>query len=63
MDPYQELANAIVLQAVKDYRMTDDEQELKENVDAYFQSMLNETNPTDEHAMRVKKLIAKLYSL
>ena len=37
--------------------------EEKENVDAYFQSMLNETNPTDEHAMRVKKLIAKLYSL
>ena len=30
MDPYQELANAIVLQAVKDYRMTDDEQELRE---------------------------------
>ena len=37
MDPYQELANAIVLQAVKDYRMTDDEQELKE-FERFFRS-------------------------
>jgi hypothetical protein len=37
MDPYQELANAIVLQAVKDYRMTDDEQELKE-IEHFFRS-------------------------
>lgn len=37
MDPYQELANAIVLQAVKDYRMTDDEQELKE-IERFFRS-------------------------
>ena len=28
MNPYEELANAIVLQAVKDYRLNDDEQEL-----------------------------------
>ena len=28
MNPYEELANAIVLQAVKDYRLTDDEAEL-----------------------------------
>ena len=28
MNPYEELANAIVLQAVKDYRLHDDEQEL-----------------------------------
>ena len=28
MSPYEELANAIVLQAVKDYRLHDDEQEL-----------------------------------
>ena len=40
--------------------MTDEE---KENVDVYFQTMLNETTPNDEHAQRVKKLIAKLYSL
>ena len=30
MNPYEELANAIVLQAVKDYRLTDDEAELAE---------------------------------
>lgn len=37
MDPYQELANAIVLQAVKDYRMTDDERELQE-IERFFRS-------------------------
>lgn len=37
MDPYEELANAIVLQAVKDYRMTDDEKELKE-IERFFRS-------------------------
>ena len=37
MDHYQELANAIVLQAVKDYRMTDDERELKE-IERFFRS-------------------------
>ncbi len=37
MDPYQKLANAIVLQAVKDYRMTDDERELKE-IERFFHS-------------------------
>ena len=30
MDPYQELDSAIVLRAVKDYRMTDDERELQD---------------------------------
>ena len=37
MDPYQELANAIVLQAVKDYRMTDEKRELKE-IERFFRS-------------------------
>ena len=37
MDPYQELANAIILQAVKDYRMTDDERELQE-IERFFRS-------------------------
>ena len=37
MGPYEELANAIVLQAVKDYRMTDDEKELKE-IERFFRS-------------------------
>ena len=30
MNPYEELANAIILQAVKDYRLTDDEAKLAE---------------------------------
>ena len=37
MDPYEELANAIVLQSVKDYRMTDDEKELEE-IARFFRS-------------------------
>ncbi len=37
MDPYQELANAIVLQAVKDYRLYDNEQELA-RIERFFRS-------------------------
>ena len=37
MTPYEELANAIVLQAVKDYRLHDDEQELA-NIERFFRS-------------------------
>ena len=37
MNPYEELANAIILQAVKDYRLTDDEQELAE-IERFFRS-------------------------
>ncbi|WP_041223284.1 hypothetical protein [Dehalococcoides mccartyi] len=37
MDPYQELANAIVLQAVKDYRLHDNEQELA-SIERFFRS-------------------------
>lgn len=37
MDPYQELANAIVLQAVKDYRLHDNEQELA-RIERFFRS-------------------------
>jgi hypothetical protein len=37
LDPYENLANAIVLQAVKDYRLTDDEQELQE-IERFFRS-------------------------
>lgn len=37
MNPYEELANAIVLQAVKDYRLTDDETELAE-IERFFRS-------------------------
>ena len=38
MNPYEELANAIVLQAVKDYRLTDDEAELAE-IERFFRSV------------------------
>ena len=37
MDPYQELANAVILRAVEDYRLTDDEKELKE-LEHFFRS-------------------------
>ena len=37
MNPYEELANAIVLQAVKDYRLTEDEAELAE-IERFFRS-------------------------
>ena len=37
MDPYENLANAIILQAVKNYRLTDDEQELQE-IERFFRS-------------------------
>ena len=37
MTPYEELANAIVLQAVRDYRLHDDEQELA-SIERFFRS-------------------------
>ncbi len=37
MDPYEKLANAIILRAVDDYRITDDERELKE-IERFFRS-------------------------
>ena len=37
MDPYESLANAIVLQAVKDYRLTDDKAEIEE-LERFFRS-------------------------
>ena len=37
MNPYEELSNAIVLQAVKDYRLHDDEQELA-SIERFFRS-------------------------
>lgn len=35
MNPYENLANAIILQAAKDYRLTDDEQQLQE-IERFF---------------------------
>jgi hypothetical protein len=37
MDPYENLANAIILRAVEDYRLTDNEKEL-EKIEAFFRS-------------------------
>ena len=37
MNPYENLANAIILQAVKDYRLTDNERELQE-IERFFRS-------------------------
>lgn len=37
MNPYEDLANAIILLAVKDYRLTDNERELQE-IDRFFRS-------------------------
>lgn len=37
-DPYENLANAIILQAVKDYRLHDDEQELA-SIERFFRSV------------------------
>lgn len=37
MDPYEKLANAIILRAADDYRMTDDERELQE-IERFFRS-------------------------
>ena len=48
MNPYEELANAIVLKAVKDYRLHDDEQELA-SIEHFFRSgwfsVLTSINP------------------
>ena len=37
MNPYEKLANAIILQAVKDYRLTDDERERQE-IERFYRS-------------------------
>ena len=37
MNTYENLANAIILQAAKDYRLTDDEQQLQE-IERFFRS-------------------------
>ena len=55
MSPYEELANSIVLQAVKDYRLHDDEPEMV-RIERFFRSgwfgVLTNINP--------EMLIAKL---
>ena len=48
MNPYEKLANAIILQAVKDYRMTYKEEKLHE-IERFFRSgwfgVLSKVNP------------------
>ena len=48
MNPYEELANAIVLQAVKDFRLHDDEKKLA-SIERFFRSdwfsVLTSINP------------------
>lgn len=38
-------------------------QEEKDNIDVYFNNLVNEAQTDDEHAMRIKNLISKLYSM
>ena len=55
MSPYEELANAIVLQAVKDYRLHDDEQELA-SIERFFRSGWFSTLTSINPEMLISKL-------
>ena len=55
MNPYEELANAIVLQAVKDYRLHDDEQELA-SIERFFRSGWFSTLTSINPEMLISKL-------
>ena len=55
MNPYEELANAIVLQAVKDYRLHDDEQELA-SIERFFRSGWFNTLTSIDPEMLISKL-------
>lgn len=55
MNPYEELANAIVLQAVKDYRLHDDEQELA-SIERFFRSSWFGTLTSINPEMLISKL-------
>ena len=55
MTPYEELANAIVLQAVKDYRLHDDEQELA-SIERFFRSGWFNTLTSIDPEMLIAKL-------
>lgn len=55
MNPYEELANAIVLQAVKDYRLHDDEQELA-SLERFFRSGWFSTLTSIDPEMLISKL-------
>ena len=53
--PYENLANAIVLQAVKDYRLHDDEQELA-SIERFFRSNWFNTLTSIDPEMLISKL-------
>ena len=55
MNPYEDLANAIVLQAVKDYRLHDDEQELA-SIERFFRSGWFNTLTSIDPEMLIAKL-------
>ena len=55
MNPYVELANAIVLQAVKDYRLNDDERELA-SIERFFRSGWFSTLTSINPEMLISKL-------
>lgn len=55
MNPYEELANAIVLQAVKDYRLHDDERELA-SLERFFRSGWFSTLTSIDPEMLISKL-------
>ena len=53
--PYENLANAIVLQAVKDYRLHDDEKELA-SIERFFRSGWFSTLTSINPEMLISKL-------
>ena len=53
--PYENLANAIVLQAVKDYRLHDDEQQLA-SIELFFRSGWFNTLTSIDPEMLIAKL-------
>lgn len=60
------LPGGLSQQVAKDFdfdRLPDISDEDKANIDIYFRNMLGESSTADEHAVRVKNTISKLYSI
>ena len=62
MNPYEELANAIVLQAVKDYRLNDDERELA-SIERFFRSGWFQTLTSLDGEVLIEKLHREVYGV
>ena len=62
MDPYENLAQAIILQAVKDYRLTDDECELAE-IERFFRSGWFQTLTSLDGEVLIEKLHREVYGV